>query len=220
MMITIASRQSLLAKAQVEEVLKELNLHHPYVSFSCTFLDTTGDKDQKTSLRTLDKTDFFTKEIDNLLLSGCCRVGIHSAKDLPDPLPNGLSIAAITRGINPSDSLVLKEGITPFNFSYQPLIATSSERREEAVKKIMPHAIFTDIRGTIHQRLQVLNENRVDGVVIAEAALIRLGLTNLNRVTLPGKTTPLQGQLAVIVREDDVEIHTLFACMDNRIAVQ
>lgn len=220
MIVTIASRQSALAKAQVEEVLKELNLHHPHIQFSCTFLDTTGDKDQSTSLRTLDKTDFFTKEVDNLLLSGKCRIGVHSAKDLPEPLPKGLSIAAITKGIDSSDSLVLKQDKTLSSFTHPPLIATSSVKREEAVKKIIPHAVFTDIRGTIHQRLQVLNENRVDGVVIAEAALIRLELTGLNRITLPGETTPLQGQLAVVVREVDAEMQALFACIDSRATVR
>lgn len=220
MIITIASRQSPLAKVQVEEVLKELQQHYPFIQFSCIFLATTGDKDQKTSLRTLDKTDFFTKEIDHLLLSGGCRIGVHSAKDLPDPLPKGLSIAAITKGVDSFDSLVLNPGKTPSGFIQQPLIATSSERREEAVRKIIPHAVFTDIRGTIHQRLQVLNENRIDGVVVAEAALIRLGLTDLNRFTLPGETTPLQGQLAVVIRSEDIEMHDIFSCIDSRTAVQ
>lgn len=216
MLLNIASRGSPLAKVQVDEVFNELVSHHPLVQFSCNYIDTTGDKDQQTSLRTLDKTDFFTKEIDALLLTGSCRIGIHSAKDLPDPIPKGLTIAAITKGIDPSDSLVLKPGKNLSSFTHRPLIATSSARREEAVLKLIPHATFRDIRGTIQKRLQVLDEGHIDGVVIAEAALIRLGLTHLNRFTLPGDTTPLQGQLAIIVRSDDTEMKTLFSCIDSR----
>lgn len=214
--ITIASRSSPLAKAQVEEVLKELNLHHPSITFSCLFLNTTGDRDQMTSLRSLDKTDFFTKEIDDLLLSGACRIGIHSAKDLPEPIPKGLFIAAITKGLDPADSLVLKSGMKLSDLPHLPTIATSSVRREDAVRKLLPHARFVDIRGTIHQRLAILNQEAIDGVVLAEAALIRLNLTHLNRVKIPGTTTPLQGQLAVVIRDDDAEMKVLFSCIDSR----
>lgn len=215
MLIETASRGSPLATVQIEEVLQELNRFHPSVKFYCTLIETTGDKDQKTSLRSLGKTDFFTKEIDDLLLSGFCRIGIHSAKDLPDPMPKGLLIAALTKGIDPSDSLVLHPGKNLDTLPSAPLIATSSARREEAVKQLIPHARFTDIRGTIGQRLKAL-ENGIDGVVIAEAALIRLGLTSLNRLKLPGETVPLQGQLAVVIRSDDTEMATLFSSIDNR----
>src|SRR5262249_19600098 len=140
----------------------------------------------------------------------------HSAKDLPEPIPAGLTIAAITKGIDPSDSLVLKPGKNLSSYAYSPLIATSSARREDAVRKLIPHATFMDIRGNIQKRLQVLEQGHIDGVVIAEAALIRLGLTDLNRFTLPGDTAPLQGQLAVIVRSDDEEMQMLFSCIDSR----
>jgi hydroxymethylbilane synthase len=216
MIISIGSRKSPLAKVQVDEAFKEITQYHPSIQFDCKFIDTTGDKDQKTSLRTLDKTDFFTKEIDELLLAGKCRLGIHSAKDLPEPLPKGLMMVALTKGVDPSDSLVLKPGKTLNSFAAPPLIATSSARREEAVSKLIPHAVFRDIRGNIQQRLQVMEDGHIDGVVIAEAALIRLGLTHLNRFTLPGDTTPFQGQLAVIARSDDVEMKSLFACIDTR----
>lgn len=216
MIISLTSRRSPLAIAQVDEVLKELTLHHPLVQFSCNFIDTRGDIDQKTSLRTLDKTDFFTKEIDEALLSGACRIAVHSAKDLPEPLPEGLTLVALTKGVDSSDALVLKPGITLESLRRGCVIATSSVRREEAVRQVIPHANFVDIRGTINQRLMVLENDSIDGVVIAEAALIRLGLRNLNRVILPGDTTPLQGQLAVLARTDDTEMHFLFSCMDVR----
>lgn len=214
--LKVASRKSLLAIAQVDEVLKELRVHHPEVYFSCFFIDTIGDKDQITSLRNLDKTDFFTKEIDQLLLNSICRIAVHSAKDLPNPIPEGITIVAITHGVDSSDALVLKPGKSLENLSKTPLIATSSFRREDAVREILPHATFTDIRGTVDQRLKILENGNFDGVVVAEAALIRLGLTHLNRIRLPGTTTPLQGQLAIAARSDDKEAGLLFACIDRR----
>lgn len=211
--IQVGGRNTPLSLLQVQEVLQELQLHHPEVEFDVEAVETTGDLDQKTSLRSLDKTDFFTKEIDAMLLNGECRIAIHSAKDLPDPLPEGLAIIALTKGVSSADALVLREGEV---LRENMLIATSSERREESVQMLNPNVEFCDIRGNIKQRLAQLENGSVDGVVIAEAALIRLGLTHLNRIILPGETAALQGRLAVVARSDDQEIAALFSCIDTR----
>lgn len=211
--ISAASRASLLARTQVQEVLAEIRKFYPNIDLSCTFQKTTGDIDRTTSLRSLDKTDFFTKELDAMVLSGECRIAIHSAKDLPDPIPNGLKVVAITRGVDSSDSLVLKPGVT---LSSGNIVATSSVRREEAVLALQQGVRFVDIRGTIEERLAQLSEGHIDGVVIAEAALVRLGLTHLHRVTLPGETVPFQGKLAVVCRDDDYEMAEVFGNIDTR----
>ncbi len=214
--IHVGARASPLSLVQVQEVLRELRLSDPEISFTVTAMPTSGDLDRITSLRNLDKTDFFTKELDALLLNSGCRIAIHSAKDLPDPLPEGLKIVAITKGVDSSDSLVLRQGATLGSLPKNAVIATSSIRREENVQQLRSDLTFCDIRGTIAERLQVLEKGKVDGVVIAEAALIRLGLTHLNRVRLPGSTTPLQGQLAILARKDDIEMAALFTKLDTR----
>ncbi len=89
--IKVAARASALSRAQVVEVQRELSLHHPEYILEGTFVQTTGDLDQITSLRTLERTDFFTKEVDALVLQKTCRIAVHSAKDLPEVLPTGLS---------------------------------------------------------------------------------------------------------------------------------
>lgn len=205
--VSVGCRESNLSKKQFEEL--QALLPFPLTPVHVT---TRGDRDQKTSLRTLDKTDFFTRDIDQMQLRGECRLSLHSAKDLPDPIPEGLVIAAITEGVDRSDSLVLRDGET-----LQPgmKIGSSSPRREEAARQLEPQLTFHDIRGVIEQRLSLLNSG-LDGVVIAEAALIRLGLTHLNRLTLPGETTPLQGQLAVLARADDGEMLAHLASIDTR----
>lgn len=214
--IIVGARRSPLSQAQLREVETGLNKFLPDIIFSSMLVDTVGDKDQTTSLRSLDKSDFFTKEIDELLLSGGCRIAVHSAKDLPDPLTEGIQIVALTHGIDPSDSLVLRSGEYFERLPSGSVIATSSERREGAVRLLRSDVRFQDIRGTIGQRLDKLNQREVDGVVIAEAALIRLGLTHLNRITLPGETVRHQGQLAILAREGDEEMHQLFGCLDSR----
>lgn len=183
----VGARSSPLSRAQVEEVRREFNLE-----FDVIWVETRGDKDKKSSLRGLEKTDFFTRELDQMVLVGQIDAAIHSAKDLPDPLPKGLTIAALSKGIDPRDSLVIRR---------EPLqvVATSSQRREEAVRTLFPNCTFVDLRGTIEERLQ----KDVDGVVIAEAALIRLQLTHLKRILLPGFTVPLQGKLAIVCRENE-----------------
>lgn len=214
--IIAGARSSPLSRAQLEEVAEELSRFHADWKIAPLWMDTLGDKDQKTSLRSLDKTDFFTRELDELLLRGGCRIAVHSAKDLPSPIPKGLKIAAVTRGVDPADALVFRTGARLETLPAGAKIATSSQRREEMVKQLRPDLTFIDVRGTIGKRLSQLEEGKADGVVVAEAALIRLKLTHLNRMLLPGETAEGQGRLAVVAREDDQEMLALFAPLDTR----
>ncbi|MBA3236957.1 MAG: hydroxymethylbilane synthase [Parachlamydiaceae bacterium] len=216
MILIAAARSSPLSQVQLVEVQEEINKHHPDLSLQPLFIDTTGDKDLKTSLRGLGRSDFFTQQIDAALLQRRCSIAIHSAKDLPVPLDEGLTVAAITEGKDHRDSLVLRDGFTLETLPPGSLIATSSERREEIIRSIRDDLVFADLRGTIGQRLDLLESGKVDGVVIAEAALIRLNLTHLNRFYLPGETTPLQGKLAIVVRRDAHALLELFSCIDSR----
>jgi len=215
--LAVGARSSPLSRAQVKEVLEALPLDPSPPCFDIHYFLTTGDRDQTISLRTLGRTDLFTKEIDAWVLRGRHRVGIHSAKDLPVPLAKGLVLFCLTLGVDPSDSLVLRQNETLESLERGARIATSSIRREEAVKGVKGELTFCDIRGTIEQRLAKLETREVDGVVVAEAALIRLGLTHLHRVRLPGKTVEGQGQLVVVGREEEEEVSALFAALDVRV---
>ncbi len=213
--IKVAARTSPLSRAQVAEVWQEIRVFFPSIQFISVWITTRGDRDLSTSLRFLDKTDFFTREVDQMLLQKKCRIAIHSAKDMPEPLYEGLKLVAVTKGVDAADALVFRKGSTQ-ELPSLPRVGVSCMRRERAVKSILPHAECGDIRGTIEQRLSQLEEGRFDAIVMAEAALIRLGLTSLPRLRLEGPVAALQGKLAVVAKEEDREMEEFFQKIDTR----
>lgn len=169
--------------------------------------ETVGDKDLLTSLLDLGKTDFFTKELDEALLQGEIDIALHSAKDLPDPLPEGLVCIHMTESIDPRDALVLRDG---YEIGKKPVVGVSSPRRVDTVKRVWRDAVCKDIRGTIERRLFLLDSKEYDAVVVAEAALIRLGLTGRRRMYLPGETAEHQGRLAIVCRSSEAGFYKEF----------
>lgn len=209
--ISVGARGSTLSQKQLWEVWDELRAYYPQITFTPVWVSTTGDKDLATSLRFMENSNFFTKEIDERQLAGDFRLSIHSAKDVTDPLCKGLMTVCLTTGKDPADSLVVGE-----SFTGKGKIATSSLRREKAILEQFPEAEIVDIRGTIEQRLHQVESGLVEGLVVAECALIRLGLTHQTRIKLSGPVARFQGQLAVIAREGDEEMAELFSCIDSR----
>ena len=204
--IVIGARASLLSRAQVEEVYQEIKVFFPEIRFFPIWITTRGDQDKKTSLKALEKTDFFTDEIDRRQVAGECQISIHSAKDLPDPLHPELEVVAFTKGGDPSDSLVVRALPLP----HGARIGTSSERREAFLKNWREDLVCVDIRGTIDERLKLLDDGVVDGVVMAEAALIRLKLAERPRLHLDWETAKMQGRLAIIARKNDTAMRNIF----------
>lgn len=211
MKIKVGARGSALSRKQVEEVMGEIG-----IEYEAEWIETTGDRDKTSSLGPMEKTDFFTREVDGKVLSGECNVGIHSAKDLPEPLPKGLKIFALTKGVASHDSLVMREGQKFEKLKRCALIGSSSKRRDRVVKGLKPDLQCIEVRGTIEERLEKLDRGEIDGLVVAEAALIRLGITGRNRIYLPGHVVPLQGKLAVVGRERDEQSEALFQKIDHR----
>ncbi len=212
--IEVGARDSRLSQVQVLEVLLEIQKIYPEVEFVPQFFKTLGDIDQTTSLLTQEGTDFFTQEIDRAVLSGRCRIGIHSSKDLPQELPLGLVVVAYTKGIDPSDVLVFPKGGSLAALSKGSRVGTSSFRRIENLKLFREDLVPVDIRGSIEKRLALLDEGLFDAVVIAKAALIRLGIER-ESIELPGKEAFRQGSLAVVARSNDIEMKELFASINN-----
>lgn len=211
--ISVAARGSCLSRIQVQEVYQELQAIYPNMIFTPVWTQTVGDCNLDVSLRFFNKTDFFTREVDQLVLSGVCRVGIHSAKDLPEPLAQGLKTVAITLGVDARDVLVLPPHQRIDTLPKKARIATSTLRREKAIKTLRRDLICVEIRGVIEERLACLDRGEIDGLVVAEAALIRLKLTHLNRLFLVTDVAALQGRLAVVARQDDEEMRQIFSAI-------
>lgn len=207
--ISVAARDSALSRAQVKEVLLAIRGHDPEIEFAVTWMKTTGDLDQTSSLLDKEKTDFFTKEVDEAILSGRCQIAIHSAKDLPDPIHQNLKVLAYTKGVDPSDVLVFRKGERLSSLAPFSKVGTSSIRRQENVLALKPDLSLVDIRGTIDKRLALLDEGKVDALVMAKAALIRLNIIRDIEV-LPGSPSPMQGRLAILARKDNLEMQNIF----------
>jgi len=210
--IKIGSRSSRLAKIQVEEVLSLIGgLRCPYGLIT---LNTQGDLDKTTSLTTNPADNFFTDALDEALLKKQIDIAIHSAKDLPQRLNEGLKIFALTKPLDKTDSWVSTYSIE--DLPQGAKIGTSSPLRSEMIRILRPDVMLVDIRGTIDERLDLLKNKYVDGLIIATCALKRLGYENQINSILPWETVPLQGQLAVVGRSEDFEFEKMFEDIDVR----
>jgi len=198
----------------VDEILCSLKRFYPDITMDIIKIDTYGDRNKHTPISEIEGGDFFTKEIDEALLNRKIDFAIHSAKDLPEVIPDGLCVAGITESIDPYDVLVSKSGLKLDELPHKARIGTSSQCRKEALKKLRPDFEIVDIRGNIEERLSKLdNDKNLDAIVIAAAGLIRLGLEQRISQKIPFeilKPHPLQGRLAVMARKNDEEIQSLF----------
>jgi len=144
---------------------------------------------------------------------------VHSAKDLPDTLKEGLVIAAQTKSIDPYDALVSQNGLKLAELPQGARIGTSSIRRKTQLSRYRDDFDIVDIRGNIEERLEKLDNGNLDGIVIAACALVRLGLESRIAQRIPFeilKPHPLQGALAIVVRAGDLKLYNLLSVIDSR----
>ena len=208
--IRMGVRPSILAVKQAEEIQNQILS----VRFKTILIETQGDKDKKTPFSAIEGSDFFTREIEEELLSGRIDAAVHSAKDLEEVMPAQLSIAAITASISPYECLVSRGNRRLDTLSYRAKVGTSSSKRKQALLKYRPDLQVCDIRGTIEERLRQLDQGKFDAIIMAHAALIRLRLEErIAEIISPEiiQPHPLQGALAVQVRADDSRLIRLFS---------
>ncbi|MBQ9236582.1 MAG: uroporphyrinogen-III C-methyltransferase [Prevotella sp.] len=192
--IRIVSRQSPLALLQVEEAMSLAGITDYEV------IKTTSYGDRHKELSLMDEglaADFFTRELDEALLEGRADIAVHSAKDLPYPLPDGIDLLALTEGKDSSDSLVARDGLTLDTLPAGSRIGTSSAQRKAELLNVRGDVEVVPIRGTIEERIALVDDGTVDALIVATCALDRLGLLHRATERLPFKTHPLQGKLAI-----------------------
>jgi len=200
----MGTRPSPLAIKQAEEV----KTIFPFLHFKVIPIQTTGDKDKKTSLSNVEGSDFFTKEIDDALLSAKIDIGIHSAKDLPQILPKGLVVAFETESISPNDALVSRGNLKLAQLPKNSRVGSSSVRRKSQLLVLRKDLQIVDIRGTVGERIALVDSGRIDALVVAHAALIRLGLEQRIAEVFGldiFDAHPKQGKLSLVVREEECE---------------
>ncbi|HEX8903227.1 MAG TPA: hydroxymethylbilane synthase, partial [Longimicrobiaceae bacterium] len=221
--VRIASRGSELALWQARAVEAAIRAAAPDTEVEIAVVRTTGDRILDVPLAKIGDKGLFTKEIDAALLAGEADLAVHSLKDVPTRVPDGLEIAAVSRREDPRDVLLLPPGQTGTLAALAPAarVGTSSLRRAAQLKAARPDLQILDLRGNLDTRLRKLDEGQYDAIVLAAAGLRRLGWADRIAELLPVETMcPAvgQGALAVETRDED----NLVAQLDHaptRIAV-
>lgn len=213
-LLKIAARTSALSRAQVIEVKNLLDLDSQY-EFKEVFIESLGDLDLITPLTFLEKTDFFTQTIDQLILDQKADIAVHSAKDLPEVLKPGLEIIALTQGVDPRDSLV------SFKYTLETLpkkakVGVCSKRRIHGLKALREDLEPIFIRGPIDERLKLLEKGDYDAIILAEAGLLRLN-SKAPRQILEIDVSPLQGKLAIVALSSRQDLKNVFKTIDIRV---
>lgn len=217
--LRIGTRSSPLALKQVEEALGYLRKFYPEFRAEIIRIDTYGDRDKVTPISDIEGTDFFTREIDAALLRGALDFAVHSAKDLPEETPEGLTVAAITKSIDPYDALVSKGNLKLGELRNGAKIGVSSLRRKTQLKKYRDDLQIVDIRGAIAERMDKLDKNGLDAIIVAACALMRLELEYRITQRVPFqilKPHSLQGSLAIEARAEDLDLIQFLSKIDSR----
>ena len=215
--LIIGTRGSQLALWQAQFIKTQLERHFPTLAVSLQIIKTTGDTIQNRSLVGLGK-GVFTKEIENALLTGTIDLAVHSLKDLPTELPEGLCLAAIPAREDPRDVLVTDTGLLLEDLSEGAKIGTTSPRRKAQLLYIRPDLQVVDVRGNIDTRLRKLHETDLDGIILAAAGIKRLLKPEIiTQFFDPEQMVPAvgQGALAIEVREADDRVEKLLLPLNN-----
>ena len=179
--LRIASRRSQLAMVQTNWVRDQLQKAHPSLNITVEAMATQGDKILDVALAKIGDKGLFTKELEAQMLLGRAEIAVHSLKDLPTNLPEGLILGCITEREDPSDALVVNQKNERFQLDTLPkgsVVGTSSLRRLAQLRYHYPHLIFKDVRGNVITRLEKLDSGEYDCLILAAAGLQRLGFAN------------------------------------------
>lgn len=209
MNVIIGTRGSKLALAQAEYVKNRLQKHYPQNSYELKIISTKGDREQKKALDQMGDKGLFVREIEQELLDGTISLAVHSMKDMPAEQPSGLVFAHAWKREDPRDVLILREAVSLEELPQHAVIGTGSRRRAFQLLQLRKDLRITGIRGNVDTRIKKMQEEQLDGIVLAAAGLHRLGRTSLiTQYFEPEQMIPAaaQGTLALELREGDKEL--------------
>jgi hydroxymethylbilane synthase len=222
--IIIGTRGSKLALWQAEWVRLELQRMSPGLEIELKKIKTTGDKILDVPLAKVGGKGLFVREIEEALLRGDVDIAVHSMKDVPTELPEGLHLGAICKREDPRDALIsqisnLKSQISKFkDLPRGATIGTSSLRRSCQLQHLRPDLKIIQLRGNLDTRLRKLDEGKFDAIIVATAGVKRLGLsTRITEILGPEISLPAigQGAIGIECRINDKFINNIIAPLNH-----
>ncbi len=216
--LILGTRGSRLALIQTEKVRSMLLRAIPGIGITIKVIKTEGDSDLSTPLSSFGGRGAFVRSIEHSLLRKDIDAAVHSLKDLPSQLPEGLVLGSVPERKDPRDALVSSNGHTLETLPTGSVIATGSERRRVQISEKRPDFRFVDIRGNVETRLRKLESEDIDAVVLAAAGMRRLGLKSRITQYIEIETclpAPCQGALGLECRSDDSETLSMLEHIDD-----
>jgi len=217
--IIIGTRGSKLALYQANKTKEALINAHPDLQVETKIIKTKGDKILDVALSKIGDKGLFTKEIEVALLNNEADIAVHSLKDLPTTLPNGLELGAVLERGEFRDALVSLNGKKFNELSSSDIVATSSLRRQAALLNHYPNITIKDIRGNVQTRLKRMQEGYCDAMIMAAAGLQRLGLEkHITEIIAPSTVMPAvaQGTIAIEMRQNDDEVKNIISTINHQ----
>ena len=217
--INIGTRESALAMQQTNYVADALQKAHPENSFQIKSMKTKGDKILDAPLAKIGDKGLFTKELETALLAGQIDLAVHSMKDLPTKLPDGLAIGAVCKRIYPGDVLISQNNISLADLRPGARIGTGSLRRCAQLLRYRPDLTPINIRGNLPTRLGKLKELELDAIVLAYAGIKRLGYEELITQYIPFEIClPAvgQGSVGIEYATCNTDILTMLAPLNDK----
>ncbi len=221
MKIVVGTRGSNLALTQTNMVIDSIKKAHPNIECELKIIKTKGDIIKDLPIDKIGGKEIFTKEIERELLEGTIDLAVHSMKDMPGELPQGLKLSFTPQREDYRDVLILREGLNSIDdIPLGGKIGTGSKRRKYQILKYRPDLEVIGIRGNIETRIKKIEEENLDGVILAAAGIHRLGLKLGERLVYLDKDivlpSPTQGILAIEIREKDQRIEEILKSISHR----
>jgi len=216
-LLRVGTRGSKLALAQTNWIVNQIRTRYPEVQIEKVIIKTKGDKILDVPLAKIGGKGLFVKEIEEALLRKEIDFAVHSMKDVPSELPEGLGIVAIPEREDPRDVFVGRELKSLSELPEGAKVGTSSLRRQAQLKRLRPDLEILPLRGNVDTRLRKLSEGQYEAIILAEAGLKRLGLDVEREPLSPEIMLPAVGQgvLAIEAREEDVETREILASLHH-----
>lgn len=218
--LRIGTRGSQLALAQTREVRRRLAVAHaiPEDAIAIEIIRTSGDAIQDRPLSEVGGKGLFTKEIEQALIDGGIDLAVHSSKDMPTVLPDGLELSAFLPREDVRDAFISHKAKTVADLARGAIVGTSSLRRQALIKRMRPDLQVVSLRGNVETRLRKLEEGQADATLLALAGLKRLGLADKAASLLdPGVFLPAvgQGAIGIETRSDDARTRELLSPLND-----